>query len=242
MPDRIIGPAVRRLIDYFFPALCIVCDRPRIQREPWLCDACAGSLRENISRRNPCPKCAMDRRLGPCACTQGWAQPFQGMHAICNFDPVMQALLHQVKYRSKKQLAIDLGVRLGAYLPPRFFDGIDAIVPVPLHPGRLKKRGYNQSLLFARGIAAVSEGLPLYHDVLLRVKNTPSQTALDRQQRKRNLDAAFRAAAGASVVLKDKRLLLVDDVVTTGATTGAAAGALLDAGCRSVRVLAIARD
>jgi ComF family protein len=232
----------QRLLDFIFPALCIVCDAPRRNADPWLCSSCLQSLRENHLQRQACPVCAMNLRKGPCACRRGWDHPFEAVYSLCDFDPVVQALMHQVKYRSRKALALHLGALLSACVPQNFFAGLHGVLAVPLHPKREKKRGFNQSLLFARGIAAVRPDLAVHERLLRRLKHTVSQTTLDREQRAENMKGAFGICAGSEDRIRGRRLLIVDDVITTGATTAAAARTLLDAGCAGVRVLSIARD
>jgi competence protein ComFC len=232
-----------RLRDYIFPALCIVCDTPRATDDPWLCQCCKDRLHENHVQRNPCPRCAMNLAKGPCACQRGaWNHPFDSVYSICDFDPTVQAIMHQVKYRSRKALAYHLGAFLSDGIPSALFSGLSGVLAVPLHPKREKKRGYNQSLLFARGIAARHPDLVIRDRLLRRVKHTVSQTTLDRQQRAENMTGAFGVEPESAEQVRGRHLLLVDDVITTGATTAAAAAALLDAGCAGIRVLSIARD
>ena len=232
---------LQRAIDYFFPALCIVCDKPRPKTDQWICVACAEALRENHERRNPCPHCAMNRILGPCRCGHGPKFPFASINAVFDYDDTVGALLHHAKYRGKKSLAFDLGGRMANLLPPALFDGLDALVPLPLHPSRLRQRGYNQALCLARGIAAVHD-LPILEKSLQRIRKTPPQINLDKKRRLKNMAHAFAMVKSWADAIRGKRLLLIDDVVTTGASTTAAAHTLLDAGAASVSVLSLARD
>jgi ComF family protein len=246
MAERFVKGPFERAIDYLFPALCIVCDSPRQPSDRFLCEKCVSLLAVNHSRRQPCPRCAMNRSLGHCACThggdRGWDHPFESAYAILDFDETVKAVMHQMKYRAKKRFARYCGARLAGMVPSELFASVDAMVAVPLHPARRKKRGYNQSLLFARGISLSRPGLPVLEGVLVRVRDTRSQTKLDREQRLKNMKGAFAVTRGEVESIRGKHLLLVDDVITTGATTTAAAQALLDAGCASVRVLSMARD
>ena len=229
----------RQCVDYLFPPLCIICDEVRVPHDRWLCENCKKTLRENHDGRKPCPRCGMNRRLGHCACTQGWEQPFESVYSILDFDATVKAIMHQVKYREKRRFAIYLGALLADLVPPEVFNSADALIAVPLHRKRARGRGYNQSLLLPRGLA---RGRPLCEGVLLRARDTASQTKLDRTERTLNMKGAFAVAAGRAPDIAGRRLLLVDDIVTTGATTAAAAKTLLGAGCASVRVLSIARD
>jgi len=246
MAERFVKGLFERVIDYLFPALCIVCDSPRQPRDRFLCEKCHGLLAVNHSRRQACPRCAMNRSLGHCACThggdRGWDHPFESAYAILDFDETVQAVMHQMKYRGKKRFAFYCGALLAGMVPPELFASVDVMVAVPLHPARRKKRGYNQSLFFARGIGFSRPGLPVLEGVMARARDTVSQTKLDRVQRLKNMKGAFTVVPGAAESIRGKRILLVDDVITTGATAAAAAQALLKTGCASVRVLSMARD
>jgi ComF family protein len=118
--------------------------------------------------------------------------------------------------------------------------GADGIVPVPLHWRRLWARRFNQSAALAQAIAAAS-GVPVLHDALRRVKATAQQVGLSRAQRAENIQGAFRVSASGKAMVAGRRLVLVDDVVTTGATVEGCARVLLRAGAAEVDVLSLAR-
>ena len=139
-------------------------------------------------------------------------------------DGLLQHLLHGLKYDNKKYIGTYLGKQLAYDLVQIDWQrGIDAIVPVPLHPDKEALRGYNQSQLLAEGMAEVW-GIPMWNDVLKRVKNTETQTQKSREERIENMQGAFEAVATEKI--QGKHLLLVDDVLTTGATLEACANAL----------------
>ena len=146
-------------------------------------------------------------------------------------------MVHRLKYQHARHLAEPLAALLGGYLDTGPVPSVEAIVPVPLHPNRLRQRGYNQSTLLARELSARAS-LPVVDDCLERVRDTPAQMHLPARQRLTNVHGAFcardRRLAGATV-------LLVDDVCTTGATLEACADALKRAKVRSVWGLALAR-
>ena len=150
-----------------------------------------------------------------------------------------QQLLHEVKYKNNR--------KLGEYLGRRFmesdnfkqqFEDIDVVVPIPLHEEKLRQRGYNQSEVIARGITAVLKR-PIDTDAVQRIYKSETQTRKSRQQRWQNVAGIFTSKKEA---LKDKDVLLVDDVITTGATMEACAQAVFSAGANSVSfaVLAVA--
>jgi competence protein ComFC len=232
----------RRFVDYLFPPLCIICDGPRRADDRWLCGNCKKILRKNHESRRPCPRCGMNRSAGHCACTNGWDQQFEGVYSIFDFDATVKAAMHQIKYGGKRRFAVSFGALAAAFVPQEVFDTAEALVAVPLHRKRQRRRGYNQSQLLARGLCRGRPGKAVLQGVLMRVRDTASQTKLDRAERTLNMRKAFIVAPEMTGEIAGRRLLLVDDIVTTGATTAAAARALLDAGCASVRVLSMARD
>ncbi len=238
---RTVQDFLQRIIDYLFPALCIVCDKPRPRGEKWLCRECEAALIKNNRYRDPCPRCAANRTLGPCECRPDIDFPFDRAYSLFDFDDPVRSVLHHVKYAGKKHLAFDLARRFSPLAQQDFFEGIDGVVAVPLHASRRRKRGYNQADYLARGLAE-GRGLPLIEGVLTRVRKTATQTTLNRPARRKNMKGAFAVPAGALERIRGATLLLIDDVMTTGSTTGEAAKALIRAGAASVRVLSFARD
>jgi ComF family protein len=231
--------------DYLFPPLCVICDAPRQKNETWLCAECINKLHDNNEKRRPCVCCGQNSRRVRCSCVDGamWSRDIDSVYSIFDFDNTVKELLHQIKYRGKKSLGFYIGNRFAAAVPDRVFSGIDGIVPVPLHKKREKTRGYNQSVMFTKGIASRVPSIAVFSNVLKRVKNTATQTTLNRHKRMANMEGAFAVAPGMEDFVKGKYLLLIDDVVTTGVTTNEAAKALRQAGgCAGVRVLSIARD
>lgn len=149
-------------------------------------------------------------------------------------DGIAQKLLHYLKYKNTPDVGIELGKRY-AYEIKSVLENyhLDMIIPVPLHFKRLKKRGYNQSEKFAQGISLVT-GIPVING-LKRTKATSTQTAKNRVERWSNVDNIFKIDKEE---IKGKRVLLVDDVITTGATIEACVQELENANCK-VGVLAI---
>ena len=172
---------------------------------------------------------------------------FRIARAAVAYDQQLMAVVHRFKYAGKIQLAGPLGgLMLNAYM--RYWDRqkVDLILPVPLHTLKFRKRGFNQSYLLIRRWKSISApmvaevaGIPVITDVLIRSKATVSQTGLGRQQRLKNIKSAFRVKIPEKVIAK--KVLLVDDVYTTGATVNECARVLLKAGAERVDVLTAAR-
>jgi ComF family protein len=136
-----------------------------------------------------------------------------------------------------------MGKTYASCIPASFFDGMDLVTSVPLHFFRHLKRGYNQADFFAGGVIAGSgRALPLARNLLKRNRTTKTQTTLSREDRLKNVAGAFAIAKKKHGLVRDKNIVLVDDVVTTGATTAQCALALREAGAKRVRVLSLARD
>ena len=137
-----------------------------------------------------------------------------------------QSLLHDLKYKGNRQVGIYLGKLLGNSLRFTKFSQCDLLVPVPLHRKKLRVRGYNQSELIARGVSEVT-GIPVRTDVLIRESMGLSQTSFGRMERFDNIDGAFALARGCPD-LSGKCILVIDDVITTGATLESCCALLID--------------
>lgn len=172
-----------------------------------------------------CPSCWQTRRQ-----TSGIRAPYY-------FEGTLRTMIHRLKYRHSRHLAEPLGSLLVRYLETKPVGAFDALVPVPLHPTRLRQRGYNQSLLLARVISDQIT-VPVIDDCLERVRDTPTQMSLPAQRRLINVHDAFRARG---TQLAGARVLLIDDVCTTGATLEACAAALRRGGAKDIWGLALAR-
>jgi ComF family protein len=152
-----------------------------------------------------------------------------------------QALVHALKYDGWPAVAEEIGARMARLdWPTDVRRELTALVPVPLSPGRLRERGFNQSELLARA-AAPRLAIPVWADVVERVRQTTSQTRLTADDRLRNVSGAFRAPAAVRAKLRGAHVVLVDDVVTTASTLNACAAALYDGGARILSYMTFAR-
>jgi len=159
--------------------------------------------------------------------------------AAVRFDDVSRALMHVLKYNDRLDLAPTMGRRI-AQAGRELLAEADALVPVPLHWRRLWARRFNQSAALATAVSAAS-GVPVAAGALKRIKPTAQQVGLTRPQRAENVQGAFRVPEDSKAHVTGRRLILVDDVLTSGATVEAGTRALLRAGAANVDVLVFAR-
>ena len=170
---------------------------------------------------------------GRCALCRAGARNFDGAYCFGFYEGELRELIHLLKYDGMKPLAARLGDFLSRALP--LDEAFDAVVPVPLHWRRRFERGFNQAALLAERIAA-KRGIPVRH-ALRRIRATRTQTGLTNAKRRENVRGAFRARRS----VEGLRILLIDDVMTTGATGSACAAVLKRAGAKSVTLLTAAR-
>ena len=234
--------ALKNAIGFIFPRLCVVCTN-KLSDNKWLCDVCLQKIIDNHSERDACPRCGQNRRIRSCTCEYNWQFPFESIYSVFDFDDIVKGIAHEFKYMGMKRLAFDMGKSYARLVPSTFFEGMDAIVAVPLFFLRKMKRGYNQAEHYARGIASALGQKSLYlPDILVRGRPTKTQTKLSRTMRQKNVQGAFIVPARKRNIVRNKNIIIIDDIVTTAATTRECAVALLAAGCGKIRVLSLARD
>ncbi len=183
---------------------------------------------------------ALDLGTGPLLSPRAIADPpvYDRARAVALYDGTARDLVHRLKYDDRLELARTMA-RMMAASGRELLDETDLIVPVPLHLFRLWRRRFNQAALLARTIGRLSE-TPCDVRALARVRATRPQVGLTRNQRALNLQGAFRVPDAARSRIAGRRILLIDDVATTGATGNAAARALLRGGATSVDLLTFA--
>ena len=177
-----------------------------------------------------------DALCGTCA---AMSPPFRDARAVMRYGPVARRLVVGLKHADRTHLAPPLGAWM-ARAGKEACAAADALVPVPLHRRRLLSRRFNQSVLLALALGRET-GLPVLVDALSRRRATPPQAGLSRYQRRRNVAAAFAVRPRRAAAVAGRRLVLVDDVLTTGATAAACARTLRHAGADHVAVLTLAR-
>lgn len=231
----------KRAGDFLVPPLCIICNNPL--QDAWFCSCCLQTLESNHKSRETCPLCSQNRKVKECTCEIAWDFPFEKVFSFYDFDDLLRSIAHHIKYKGKRKLAYHVGLVSAPRIPGEFLSGLDMVIPVPLHRSRMRQRGYNQAEWFARGVVSgLGADIRVETELLVRRKKTGTQTKLDRDSRIKNLESAFGINGRKADQLRGKRVLLVDDVLTTGATVEACTGELIKAGCSGVRVLSMGRD
>ena len=203
-----------KLLDLLAPPTCSACDA-RLRRRSVFCAACASTI--ELADLDPPP--------GPIP-----------VFARALFGGAVATALRRLKYGDRPDLARQLG-SLGRHAAREARIHADLVIPVPLHPARLAERGYNQAALIAAYVARELR-LPLEARGLRRTRHTPQQARLDRAARLGNVTGAFQVRSAACV--RGRRVVLVDDVATTGATLSACAAALREAGAAEVTAVVVA--
>ncbi len=208
------------ILHFLFPHVCEGCGNDGLQADHFLCLECHAALPKTdfeIYPNNPVEKAFWGRLPVASATAQYYFAK----------GSTVQHLMHGLKYKSNKELGLYLGRLMGHALnASNRFRFVDALVPLPLFPTKEKKRGYNQATVLCEGIAEVI-GKPVITDAVIRTMHTDSQTKKNRVQRWENMDGRFELKNAEAI--RGKHLLLVDDVVTTGATLEACGTELLGA-------------
>ena len=209
------------ITDFFYllyPHLCLACGKEAPPYKADICVKCEATLPQSHfhkTKENP----FTERFWGRVPLESG-----TGMFLFTKQSRVAH-LIHNFKYKSKKEIGLILGRRYGHTLKREaHFQGIDCIVPVPLHWKKERLRGFNQSEIFGNGLSE-SMGIPCIKDGLERLEHTSSQTKKSRVERLQNMQGVFKAKKAKQ--LEGKHILLVDDVLTTGATLEVCANELL---------------
>jgi ComF family protein len=240
--DRMLDPVLNLL----FPETCFLCSAPIAKRKDrGVCPGCLDKARALKMRHPFCPSCGLPmHNFDPgsgflCVDCILNPPPYSGARAFGFYSGELAALIRGLKFLKRRNLtAILAPLLVEAFHENWTEDAFDLVVPIPLHPKRRRARGYNQSELLARWLARET-GIPFDGRILIRHRPTVAQVGLSDSRRRDNVRKAFRCtdpgnAAGC-------RILLIDDVMTTGATAVSASEALVKSGAVRVSVLALAR-
>ncbi len=237
---QLTNDAARAIADFILPPKCQLC-QDDVERQGGLCACCWGKL--EFLERPRCPRTGMPFPYDPGSEVESAAAlvsppTWNRAVAAVAFDDVSRDLVHALKYRDRHEAACvmtTLMLRAGREL----VEDAHMLIPVPLHRGRLWSRRYNQSAILASRLAKLC-GLPFASNLLIRTKATRPQVGLSQSERRRNLRNAFAVSSSGELELSGRRIILVDDVLTTGSTAEACTNALYKSGVEQVDVLVFA--
>ena len=205
------------VLHLFFPHVCTGCGNDILDKESVLCMRCIDAMPETnfeLHAANPVEKMYRGRlRL-----TSGTAQFYFTKESL------MQHLMHQFKYKNNRDLGLQLGKIMGEQIIKSDRIKVDALIPLPLFPAKEKRRGYNQATLLCKGMAEAMN-IPVIDNAIIRPQHTETQTSKGRIERWKNMEGKF--VLNNPDAIKNQHLLLVDDIVTTGATLEACGNELL---------------
>lgn len=235
-----VSAAVRSLTDMIVPPACLACHTPIADHDA-LCAECWRGI--DFIRSPLCDRLGLPLPFdigGTMVSAAAAAAPpgYNRARAVARFDATMRRLVHDLKFHDRQQGRVLLGRLLAAAGSDLLVDA-QLIVPVPLNRWRLLSRRFNQSAILSREVSRLT-GIAWTPSALVRVRRTASQVDLTPDQRRANVSGAFKVTARGRDDIADRSILLIDDVITTGATVEACTRALRRAGARRVDVLALA--
>ncbi len=227
----IIRTYLKDFLNLFYPSICCACGNHLYDGEECICIACRMSMpytNDEQIKRNTTYKVFEGRVRVEAASSLFY---FKKKSRVQN-------VLHYLKYKSHEELGNVLGSMHAEQLSKSdLFAELDVVIPVPLHPNKLKKRGYNQAALLAKGYSEMLN-IILDEQSLIRIEDTSTQTRKNRYERYENMNEMFRCVDEKNI--RDKNILLIDDVITTGSTLESCALELLKAGCKKVYIASVA--
>jgi ComF family protein len=234
---KIFKKIINFFLDLLFPIECVGCQKENI----WLCEECFKKI--NLNLKNFCPFCGKPARMG-CICQQCLTHsPLKNIFIVSFYnEKILKQAIHVFKYNNIRDLAKPLGKIIINFLYQSklnfLFNDSYFLIPISLHRKRLFERGFNQSELLIREIAQKFK-ISILNNVLKRKRNTQSQTKLKEKERRKNIKNVFICLQPE--IIKNKNIILFDDILTTGSTLKEAARALKKAGAKTITGLVLAK-
>jgi ComF family protein len=233
------------LLDLVLAPVCLACDERIDPRDSarFVCGRCRSRLRAVPTPA--CPRCGATRRAtgrahgDTCPECEAWPEALRFARAACLLHPPADTLVHQLKYRGWQRLAEPMAERMSSLCLPGECARARMCVPVPTSPRRIRERGYNQAALLAAAFARLTGRS--FVPALRRVGGATSQTGLQPVKRRANVAGAFQLDPGFARPLDDAHVILIDDVLTTGATASECVRMLAASGARCVTLITFAR-
>ncbi len=238
-------PSLNTYINLLYPPSCVLCKKECMDAN-LLCCSCWSKM--IMFTHNICKKCGnyiftdMEDRVEMCSyekCCNDHHVYISATSAIY-YNDIAKKLVAKLKYTADFKVMKIIGVLLSNLISRYEYDMIDVVLPVPLHKSRMRQRKYNQSAILGR-IISQKISKKCYEDILIKVQNTPYQSDLNQRQRLKNLKNCFSIKETKKCFLKDKNVLIIDDVITTGSTLNECSETLLRHGVNSVYCISFAR-
>ncbi|TAK55937.1 MAG: ComF family protein [Bacteroidetes bacterium] len=235
--QTVIKPLLRSILqpikEFLYPPFCFLCDVRLQENESRVCTKCWSSF-PRIEKGD-----VIDTDLKSKFSGDGAVDDCLSVY-LFEKDGKLQEIIHHLKYSGMTAMGIRLGEEIGRVIREDLnFRKGDMVIPIPLHRLKQRERGYNQSEFICKGIASVTS-IPLFPRLLTRAKYTQTQTQLDLNQRKENMESAFAVSEKSRKLLQGKKVILVDDVITTGSTINSCAQELRKFGVESVLAASVA--
>lgn len=229
-----IKPIIESVLHLAYPNVCFGCKQPLLLSEPYkICTSCLTKTEKTNFHQKDFPNDMEAKLLG---------FPFlKRATAMFYFDKqgVIQNIIHSLKYENKPLLGEHLGTFMAHSLKKdAFFEDTDYLVPVPMHPHKERIRGYNQAAMIVKGIEKITD-IPYNHDILVKTEHTLTQTRKGKIQRLLSLSEKSIFTSLAPEKIKNKSVLLVDDIITTGSTLVRCMEVLEKYGCKTCRILVV---
>ena len=221
---------IHAILDWIYPTQCLICKKSISGVPQMVCDYCWDSI-PKVKNTTMASLWLVREKKGDIY--------FDDFYSCFHFDETFQQIIHAFKYEKMTKLAEEIITKtMPEILENEMITSCDLIIPVPLHKKRFKIRGYNQSTLLAKKLSNHLK-IPVVENALLRIKNTKSQTKLDAEERQQNIKHAFEVEKKCN--FKNTRILLLDDLITTGVTASECAKILKKEGAKEIFVFTIAR-
>ncbi len=236
--SNLIHQTIETGLSFLYPAQCRVCESVLgLESVPYVCNSCWSKI--DVIQQPWCEICGSPNSGELCDDCAANPPQYGKLRAIANYDNTLQTVIHLFKFEKRKTLAVSLAKLVLNHFPIDIHIAeYDYILPIPIHKKRLQERGFNQAILIANQISK-EYGINVSTDTLIKQKNTSPQSSLNRQERQTNIIGAFELQQNA--VVTGKRILVLDDVYTTGATVREAVKVLWYADPAEVDVITLAR-
>ena len=233
---KFLNKAKESVLELIFPNRCICCDEIlEYNTHPWLCPACFEKVKPITGR--VCQICGVPIISNDiCVDCRDKKIYFKKAYCAYQYKNEVRRAIHNIKFNDCPRYVKYFADKLYNYSKERGFDGADIVTFVPMRPKNLRKRGYNQSELLAKELA--KRGMGEFKPLLKKVRDTKNQHDIEREERRKNLKNAFAPIDPNGI--KGKKILLTDDIYTTGSTVNECAKTLMNAGAESVEVVCIA--